>query len=269
MSELLYFGAGVLSVINAGLGFLAGHKLSGSRTRCVADGLGQLNELTFNQLEQHNQRVDAVNRRIGRDVSVLSPVEQEIRDAIEQLLQANQELQADLQRTRQDLLALRTKGKRDERVASSLRTAMPAFAESKNTKAHGETPGSQPSVLAGSRSEPMPQPLDVNRRIPSRPFRVEQQIASYDSGRLPETNDFFTVQCWEISWEGFSFLADHPPTFKTIVAALGHEAERKYFSARVSRVSEFSERGKDEFQVACQFTGRLHHHLFDDELTLS
>ena len=91
-------------------------------------------------------------------------------------------------------------------------------------------------------------------RQPRRPFNFPQSIAPYSGGPFPSREEFYDVQGYDISTDGFSFLVPQPPPFEMLVVALGTRSRRTLVSARVTDVSETPNAG---FLVNCDFNERL------------
>jgi hypothetical protein len=93
--------------------------------------------------------------------------------------------------------------------------------------------------------------------------RVTHLIAPYDNGRLPTRDQFQAYEGRDISSKGFSFAATSPPSFSSLVVAIGQPPKLTYLTARVANVAEAHENGRRYHRIGCAFTGRLHNSLFE------
>jgi len=79
----------------------------------------------------------------------------------------------------------------------------------------------------------------VERRKEYRsPFRSYQWVAPRVGDRLPNPAQFEQYQCYDISGNGFSFLAPNRPGFRSLVVALVVLPEIIYMSADVVHCTE-------------------------------
>jgi hypothetical protein len=119
----------------------------------------------------------------------------------------------------------------------------------------GQTPSREQQLvdLVGADSEP------DDRRIEQRhPFFCEQWIAPYNGLKAPGADEFFTVQCRDISSGGISFFTDEPLAFEMFVIRLCGAGQPKYLTARIKRTSPSSHPEHGQFVVGCKFLGTLH-----------
>ena len=96
------------------------------------------------------------------------------------------------------------------------------------------------------------------RREERQPYLREQRAAPYMLGHMPKSEAFQSVQCCDLSSGGVSYLTPDRPKSDMIVITIGDERNLVYRTARVVKVAEV----EGAFRVGCQFTGRLHRHLF-------
>jgi diguanylate cyclase (GGDEF)-like protein len=90
------------------------------------------------------------------------------------------------------------------------------------------------------------------------PFNEKQFIAAYSGqGPLPEADQFYPVQCHDLSAGGLSFLCEQPPDFQTFVVRLGKASETCYVIARVANVVEVGTPDRPGYRVGCSFLNRL------------
>lgn len=102
------------------------------------------------------------------------------------------------------------------------------------------------------------------RQEERQPYRHQQSAAPYMQGQIPKPDMFQAVQCCDLSSGGVSYLTPDRPKSDMVVITIGDERNLVYKTARVVQVAEVQ--GEEEFgrmfRVGCQFTGRLHRHLF-------
>jgi len=76
------------------------------------------------------------------------------------------------------------------------------------------------------------------RRRPRQTFRSRQRIAPRLGDALPGEDEFFAVQCHDLTRAGFSFFLPTSPSFSSLVAAFGTGPETLYVAAEVQRVAD-------------------------------
>ena len=77
------------------------------------------------------------------------------------------------------------------------------------------------------------------RRVSLRyPFGSMQRIAPYVGPSIPDTSDFFEVQCHDLTQQGFSFLLPEPPAYRRLVAAFGPVEDAIHAAANVVDVTK-------------------------------
>ena len=98
-----------------------------------------------------------------------------------------------------------------------------------------------------------------NRRTEMRhPFFCRQWVAPYSGVRAPEVEEFFPVQCRDISSGGISFFLDRTPTYEMVVIRLSGPTESRYLTARIKRTTPSGNLEYGRYVVGCQFLGTLH-----------
>lgn len=98
-----------------------------------------------------------------------------------------------------------------------------------------------------------------NRRSSKRlPFQHWQRIAPIYGGVLPTLQQFFKVECCDLSNGGVSLYVASRPLFNSLVVALGAPPDERFFTARVVRVTPQARDGREVYQLGCQFMGRVH-----------
>ena len=98
----------------------------------------------------------------------------------------------------------------------------------------------------------------VERRASVRSdYRYPQMLAPLIDEKLPSGNDFFMVECKDISAGGIAFYTDKPPEFDNVVVILGRPPAVKQFIARKVNVAEVERYGRRQYCVGCRFVGRV------------
>jgi hypothetical protein len=250
MQELVLVGAGI---VNLGLGYFIGYKLTAVATEDLAESIHQLGQQTSDQLDQHLGRIDTVDKRLSShfpNSTHATQFDDEIRNSIIELRNANRELHIELQRTQNELRSL-SAAKTRERGAS--RSAEIAAAVDK--VAAPLCPSGDSANHQGAMVKRLVEP--ARGHSTRRPFVMEQLVAPYDFGVIPAASDFQAVECWDIGSDGFSFLLLQPPTFQRLILVLTKAEEKTYLSARVIQTKPIVHRGVAEYHVNCQFITRL------------
>ncbi len=98
-------------------------------------------------------------------------------------------------------------------------------------------------------------PNELRRSI-RRTYHYLQKVAPVMDDRQPRPDQFFEVQCNDISAGGLSFFFARPPAFERLIVALGKEPAVTYFTAHVVRVASVERGGGKAYLVGCKFTGR-------------
>jgi hypothetical protein len=112
---------------------------------------------------------------------------------------------------------------------------------------------------SGAGNKAASKPGGKNRRRSARkPFSRWQWIAPLHSGVLPTLQQFYQVECCDLSNGGISLYVATPPQFSSLVIGLGDPPDMKYVTARIVRVLPMRRNGRDVYQLGCQFMGRIH-----------
>lgn len=97
----------------------------------------------------------------------------------------------------------------------------------------------------------------AERRIePRRMYQRLQLMAPVIGDKLPSQAEFRQVECYDISCRGFSYLEPDPPTYDTLVVALG-EIPFSFLLARVMGFGQVRRDRRFDYRIGCQFTRRL------------
>ena len=125
-----------------------------------------------------------------------------------------------------------------------------------------------PRCIDNAGSSPTPQPMhDPSQREPVRGFdspnmarfryEVWQHVAPMHDGALPDARLFESVQCRDLSREGFSYFAVDLPAAEMVVVAMGSTPNLRFFAARVVSSPAASTDGKVGYQIECEFVRKL------------
>jgi diguanylate cyclase (GGDEF)-like protein len=81
-----------------------------------------------------------------------------------------------------------------------------------------------------------------------------QRIAPFVDGQFPDADMFYSVDCEELSPQGFTFLVEERPLYDSVLLALGEERDRAYTSATVKHCRNIGSDAAPMYRVSCQFT---------------
>jgi hypothetical protein len=255
MQELVLVGAGI---VNLGLGYFIGYKLTAVATEDLAESIHQLGQQTSDQLNQHLGRIDTVDKRLSShfpNSTDATQFDDEIRNLIIELRNANRELHIALQQTQNELRSLRVAKTREQGASQSAEIAAVVGKAELSSVAAPLYPSGDSANHQGAMVKRLVEPARVHSS--RRPFVMEQLIAPYDFGVIPAASDFQAVECWDIGSDGFSFLLLQPPTFQRLILVLTKAAEKTYLLACVVQTKPIVHRGVAEYHVNCQFITRL------------
>ena len=74
---------------------------------------------------------------------------------------------------------------------------------------------------------------------------------------MPTADDFFEVQCLDLSTGGISFFLTDQPQFEDVVVALGKPPQLLHFTASVCRVVETDVGQQPGYMIGCEFRDRV------------
>lgn len=154
---------------------------------------------------------------------------------------------------------LRDAKSRAERAAKALQELSALADEKIRTRPPAEAARAASAEAEAERRpfQPLGGPVsNEQRRSIRRSYHYVQRIAPLVGDRMPRPDQFFEVQCNDISAGGISFFLDKPPAFEHLVVALGREPALSYFAADVARVASIDRGGAKSYLVGCRFTGR-------------
>jgi hypothetical protein len=103
---------------------------------------------------------------------------------------------------------------------------------------------------------PPSEPEAERRNSPRQAYRYVQLLAPCDGRTLPTQEDYARVFLYDLSPNGFSYLADQRPKANQLIAALGR-TPFKFFVAEVVNQRLTEQHGKPLVQVGCRFVKRL------------
>jgi len=95
------------------------------------------------------------------------------------------------------------------------------------------------------------------RSSPRKHYRFNQQIAPMHGGLLPAKDEYFNVECNDISQGGISFYLKRPPGCEQFAIVLGQKPMITILAARVVYSREVEHDGQQMYLVGCQFIDRL------------
>jgi hypothetical protein len=149
--------------------------------------------------------------------------------------------------------AMVTKDGQRLRMAWSLQIMRNPEGKPKNMLLSG-LPCPEPAAeVAPARCEPERKEM---RTSPRRFFQYRQMIAPMLGDEMPSREDFFEVDCCDISASGLSFYLDQVPKFEKLIIALGKPPAATHCAAEVVRYVEKVRQGQRQYLVGCRFLGR-------------
>ncbi|MGD0655790.1 MAG: PilZ domain-containing protein [Thermoguttaceae bacterium] len=95
------------------------------------------------------------------------------------------------------------------------------------------------------------------RSSPRKHYRFNQQIAPMHGGLLPAKDEYFNVECNDISQGGISFYLKRPPGCEQFAIVLGQKPMITILVARVVYSREVEHDCQQMYLVGCQFIDRL------------
>jgi hypothetical protein len=95
------------------------------------------------------------------------------------------------------------------------------------------------------------------RSSPRVTFKCNQRIAPLHKDLPPQKDEYFNVECNDISKGGISFYLKRPPGCERFAVVLGQKPNITTLIGRVASTREVTHNGERMFLVGCQFVGRL------------
>ncbi|QDU96011.1 hypothetical protein [Lignipirellula cremea] len=91
-------------------------------------------------------------------------------------------------------------------------------------------------------------------------YRRLALVAPIFQDELPALDEFQTVDCWDISADGISFLFPERPECEQFVICIGHGINAKYVVVTVKHTRLFAYEKGTAHRVGCQFATRVDNH---------
>ena len=95
------------------------------------------------------------------------------------------------------------------------------------------------------------------RSSPRKKYRFNQRIGPMHGGLLPTTDEYFNVECNDISKGGISFYLKRPPGCEQFAVVLGQKPKVTILVAKVVNTKEVEHDDQQMYLVGCQFIDRL------------
>ncbi len=95
------------------------------------------------------------------------------------------------------------------------------------------------------------------RSSPRKQYQFNQRIGPMHGGLLPTTDEYFNVECNDISKGGISFYLKRPPGCEQFAVVLGQKPKITILAARVVYSKEVKHNKQQMYLVGCQFIDRL------------
>jgi hypothetical protein len=116
--------------------------------------------------------------------------------------------------------------------------------------------GSMESANPGEKLPP-PRSFEEMRSSPRKQYQCNQRIGPMHGGLLPTTDEYFNVECNDISMGGISFYLKRPPGCGQFAVVLGQKPKVTILAAKVVNTKEVKHNDQQMFLVGCQFIDRL------------
>jgi PilZ domain len=113
-----------------------------------------------------------------------------------------------------------------------------------------------------SYEEMLPTPIPAKsyeemRSSPRKKYACNQRIGPMHGGLLPTTDEYFNVECNDISKGGISFYLKRPPGCEQFAVVLGQKPQITILVAKVVNTKEVEHDDQHMYLVGCQFIDRL------------
>ena len=95
------------------------------------------------------------------------------------------------------------------------------------------------------------------RSSPRKKYQFNQRIGPMHGGLLPRTDEYFNVECNDISKGGISFYLKRPPGCEQFAIVLGQKPKVTILAAKVVNTKEVEHDDQQMYLVGCQFIDRL------------
>jgi hypothetical protein len=98
---------------------------------------------------------------------------------------------------------------------------------------------------------------EAMRSSPRKKYQFNQRIGPMHGGLLPTTDEYFNVECNDISKGGISFYLKRPPGCEQFAVVLGQKPTITILAAKVVNTKEVKHDGQQMYLVGCQFIDRI------------
>jgi hypothetical protein len=123
----------------------------------------------------------------------------------------------------------------------------------------------EPTTVVGSGINPIepdidpyiPKSVEELRSSPRKQYPVRQRIAPMHGDLFPQVDEYFNVECNDISQGGISFFLKRPPGCEHFAIALGQRPRITVLIGRVAYARIVEHDGDQMYLVGCQFINRL------------
>lgn len=115
--------------------------------------------------------------------------------------------------------------------------------------------GNGPSDLAQDLSSA--KSYEEMRSSPRKQYQCNQRVAPIHGDLLPLVDDYFNVECNDISRGGISFFMKRPPGCERFAVVLGQKPNITILIGRVVYAREVEHNEQRMYLVGCQFVDRM------------
>ena len=98
---------------------------------------------------------------------------------------------------------------------------------------------------------------EAMRSSPRKKYTCNQRIGPMHGGLLPTTDEYFNVECNDISKGGISFYLKRPPGCEQFAVVLGQKPKITILAAKVVNTKEVEHDDQQMYLVGCQFIDRI------------
>jgi hypothetical protein len=111
--------------------------------------------------------------------------------------------------------------------------------------------------VAAARKSSAAKAHEKMRSSPRKIYPFHQRVAPMHGGLRPSTDEYFNVECNDISQGGISFYLKRPPGCDRFAIVLGQKPKLTVLVGRVVYSKEVDRDGQPMYLVGCQFIDRL------------
>jgi hypothetical protein len=135
---------------------------------------------------------------------------------------------------------------------------MPNLSEPMQYEAKNSTAPDGENVSAMKELNSSPEKtFEQMRSSPRKTFKCNQRVAPLRNDLPPQKDEYFNVECNDLSQGGISFYLKRPPGCERFAVVLGQKPMVTTLVGRVASTKEVTHNGEHMFLVGCQFVGRL------------